>query len=275
MRSRTNEVSSESRPELFNHPDFKGQVYALDEPVFDTLSVVRALAEPRMKSICAIKKDSFNYHNNTACVETKAGSRLEFKTGKLVLMAGQGNGALLKALDQKTPTMQRRPLKMVMVRGGLQEMIYAHCMGTSVNPRVTITSHRDGQNEIVWYLGGQRAEDGVSRTDAEQINVARTELSELIPWQDLSQSQWAAISIDRAEVKVEGQKRPDTFFADIDEAVITAWPTKMALSPVLAEHVVEMINKADINRVGDKSLPAWPDVEYAEFPWCENVRWQS
>ena len=69
--------------------------------------------------------------------------------------------------------MQRRPLKMVIVRGGLQDMVYAHCMGASVNPRVTITSHYDKHGDIVWYLGGQLAEDGVNRSDALTLFLLR------------------------------------------------------------------------------------------------------
>jgi len=275
MRSRTNEVEKNSRPTLFNHPDFKGQIYALDEPVFDALSVVRAIAEPIKSSIMAIRKDSIQYTKESLMVESAEGVRYHINYQKLVLMAGQGNEAILSASKIQQPKMQLRPLKMVIVRGGLQDMIYAHCMGASVNPRVTITSHYDKQGDIVWYLGGQLAEEGVSRLDAEQISVAKKELSELIPWLDLSSSQWAVLDIDRAEVKKEGGKRPDTFYAEEIDNIITAWPTKMALSPVLAEHVVHIIDKKDISRVSDNSLPNWVSAPYAELPWQDESRWTS
>lgn len=274
MRSRTSEVEKKSRPKLFEHADFKGQVYALDEPVFDTLSVVRAIAEPLEQSILTIRKEGFQYSEKSLTVEGVDGQCYEFNYQKLVLMAGQGNQSILSALDIRKPDMQRRPLKMVIVRGGLTDKVYAHCMGASVNPRVTITSHLDQQGEIVWYLGGQLAEDGVSRSNTEQINAARKELAELIPWLDLSGSQWAILDIDRAEVKKEGSKRPDTFFAEEHGGVITAWPTKMALSPVLAEHVVGMIKAANIACVNNDDLPSWPDAVYAELPWQEESRWK-
>jgi glycerol-3-phosphate dehydrogenase len=274
MRSRTNEVEKNSRPELFDRADFKGQIYALDEPVFDTLSVVRAIAEPLKQSILAVRKDKFQIQGNSLIVESVEGQRYVFNYQKLVLMAGQGNQAILSALKIQKPEMQRRPLKMVIVRGGLQDMIYAHCMGASVNPRVTITSHYDKHGDIVWYLGGQLAEDGVNRSDAEQINAAKKELAELIPWLDLSGSQWAILDIDRAEVKKEGSKRPDTFFAEEMDNVITAWPTKMALSPVLAEHIVAMVKAAAIECVTNNDLPSWPHVPYSELPWQEESRWK-
>jgi glycerol-3-phosphate dehydrogenase len=274
MRSRTSEVKKNARPALFEHADFSGQVYALDEPVFDTLSVVRAIAQPLKQSILTACKASFEHKDKALTVECAEGRRYEFSYQKLVLMAGEGNQLLLSGLNIQKPEMQRRPLKMVIVRGGLTDRVYAHCMGASVNPRVTITSHFDKQGEIVWYLGGQLAEDGVKRSDTEQINAARKELAELIPWLDLSASQWAVLDIDRAEVKKEGSKRPDTFFAEENGDVITAWPTKMALSPVLADHVAGIIEAADIERTTDSSLPSWPDITYAELPWQEASRWK-
>lgn len=274
MRSRTNEVDKSARPKLFSHADFKGQIYALDEPVFDTLSVVKAIAEPLKQSILAIRNNVFQHQGNSLLVEGSDGKQYQFNYEKLVLMAGQGNEALLSAVGRQQPYMQLRPLKMVIVRGGLPEMIYAHCMGASVNPRVTITSHYDKQGGIVWYLGGQLAEEGVNRSDSEQVDYAKSELAELIPWLDLSNSQWATLDIDRAEVKKEGAKRPDTFYADELDDIITAWPTKLALSPVLAEQVVTMLKSANIDRVKDDKLPSWPDVEYAELPWQEESRWK-
>lgn len=274
MRSRTSEVEKNARPVLFDHPDFKGQVYALDEPVFDTLSVVRAIAEPLKQSILAIRKDTLDHRNNSLIVESTEARRYEFNYQKLVLMAGQGNRDMLKAVGMQQPEMQLRPLKMVIVRGGLQEMVYAHCMGANVNPRVTITSHYDKLGDIVWYLGGQLAEDGVNRSDAGQIEYAKKELAELIPWLNLSASQWAVLDIDRAEIKKHGSKRPDTFYAEEADNVITAWPTKMALSPVLAEQVVSMIKSANVQPVTNTELPSWSEAPYADLPWQEESRWK-
>ena len=149
-------------------------------------------------------------------------------------------------MAQPQPEMQRRPLKMVMLRGGLPGRVYAHCMAASVNPRITITSHSDARGDIVWYLGGQLAEDGVRRSDAEQLKKAKAELSELIPWLDLSSSQWAILDIDRAEVKKDDGSRPDSFFAGEQDDIITAWPTKMALSPLLADNVLMSIERSGL-----------------------------
>ncbi|MCW8831074.1 MAG: FAD-dependent oxidoreductase [Gammaproteobacteria bacterium] len=273
MRARTNELDKTERPELFRHADFKGQIYALDEPVFDAMSVVRAIAEPLMDSIVAIKGNTVKYDNDVLSLQSQDDQDYEFSFEKIVLTAGQGNEALLSALGLQQPEMQLRPLKMVMLRGGLSDMVFAHCMGGSVNPRITITSNRDQHGAVVWYLGGQLAEEGVERSDAEQIEQAKAELAELIPWLDQSKCQWATLDIDRAEVKKPGTKRPDTFFIEQRGKVITAWPTKMALSPLMAEHVLEMINNEKIPCVEETGLPVWPGPDFAYLPWNEETRW--
>ena len=273
MRARTNELDEKTRPALFKHADFKGQIYALDEPVFDAMSVVRAIAEPVMASILAIKDGTFKYDNEILSVQAQDGQCYEFDFKKIVLTAGQGNEKLLSGLGLQQPEMQLRPLKMVMLRGGLTEMVFAHCMGGSVNPRITITSNRDQQGKVVWYLGGQLAEDGVARSDAEQIAQARAELAELIPWLDQSSLQWATLDIDRAEVKKPGTKRPDSFYVEQQGKVLTAWPTKMALSPLMAEHILEIINNEKLTCVDDDELPSWAHPAYASLPWNEESRW--
>ncbi len=273
MRARTSELAENARPALFRHAGFKGQIYALDEPVFDAMSVVRAIAEPVMDSILAIKAGNIKYDKDRLSVQAQDDQSYDFDFKKIILTAGQGNENLLAALGLQQPQMQLRPLKMVMLRGGLADMVFAHCMGGSVNPRITITSNRDAQGEVVWYLGGQLAEDGVARSDAEQIKQAQAELAELIPWLDQSKFQWATLAINRAEVKKPGTKRPDTFYVEQQHKVMTAWPTKMALAPVMAERILEMIDNERLKRVAEAELPLWPKPAYAILPWNEASRW--
>jgi hypothetical protein len=143
-------------------------------------------------------------------------------------------------------------------------------MGAGVNPRITITSHTDHDNNIVWYLGGQLAEEGVNRTDSEQIEKARQEVAALIPWQKLEGMQWATLDINRAEVQYADGHRPDTFFAGEQGDIITAWPTKLALAPMLAQQVLELVS--GIGKTTSE-LPDWPAPPLAEYPWCEQTRW--
>lgn len=270
MRARTTALSPEQRPAIFQHKKFKGSIYRLDEPVFDSISILRALAEPVMPSIVAIRKDSMQLQSSSLNVEAVNGDGYEIGFNKLILMAGQGNEALLLSAGLSKPAMQLRPLKMVMMRGGLTEKVFAHCMGAGINPRVTITSHTDSDNNIVWYMGGQLAEDGVHRTDDEQIARAQQELAALIPWQKQDAAQWAILDIDRAEVRHADGHRPDTFYLDQQGDIITAWPTKMALAPLLAQQLLDLVAVSGKTRA---ELPAWPSPPLAAFPWCEQARW--
>lgn len=280
MRSRTEELVGLARPKIFQNGLFKGNVYNLDEPVLDTASITRALAEPNLNSIMYLKSlPDFNKLNNTVFkVKDNDSNEWNIETKQCVLMAGQGNQALLKAMNINNkknikPEMQLRPLKMVMLRGNLPEKIYAHCLEANINPRLTITSHEDSNGAIVWYMGGKIAEEGIKRNNEEQIEIAKKELNSLMPWLDFSQSQWACLDINRAEPSMDKGKRPDTSFLYVDNNVITAWPTKLALAPKLASDVIDELKKNNVTGSGLVNFPSFAIPNYAPLPWQEESRW--
>lgn len=275
MRSRSTELDRKSLPGIFQHKDFRGQFYRLDEPVFNTMSVVRALAEPRQRSILMIDRESLQHEDSKLKVKSVQGVDYCFHFKKIIFNAGEGNEELVARFGSDQPKMQRRPLKMVVMRGVQNDMIYAHCLGASVNPRITITSHRDARGNIIWYMGGQLAEDGVDKSDVELVAAARKELHELIPWLELKDAEWGVLAINRAEIKKPGTTRPDSFSIEQHDDVITAWPTKLALAPVLADELVKMIKGDSVEKNTDLSLPAWTSPVYAELPWDEEACWLS
>lgn len=276
MRSRTESLAAKQRPQIFQDPRFKGHVYRLDEPVLDTVSIITALAKPHLDAIVQATLESATFNSDDSsqlALKANDGTEWHVATKRIVLAAGQGNAGLLKTMGRESPAMQLRPLHMVMLRGGLPESLYAHCLGASVNPRITITSHVDANGEIVWYLGGQLSEDGVKRSEVEQIQAAKDELQDLMPWLDLSQTHWSTLRIDRAEPRQADGKRPDTSFVDESDGVVTSWPTKMALAPKLAADVMEHLQQNDIVASGTPPLPAWPQPAFAVLPWQEESRW--
>ena len=278
MRSRSTELDRDSLPAIFQHRDFKGQFYRLDEPVFNTMSVVRALAEPREGSILMIDGKSIDASKkNMLSVKSQDGKTFTFSYKKVIFTAGQGNEELLNRFSQREPEMQRRPLKMVVMRGPnrtLNDMVYAHCLGASVNPRITITSHLDKAGNVVWYMGGQLAEDGVGKADAALVRNAQKELAELIPWLDQASLEWGVLNIDRAEIRKQGTTRPDSFSIESHGDLITAWPTKLALSPALADDLLALLEN-EITAETDQTLPQWQAPVYADFPWNEKAVWQN
>ncbi len=274
MRSRVTPVAEAQRPQALADPAFRGAVYRLDEPVLDVPSLT---AELDRQTGGAALRIAF-----PDGVRIRAGERprvalsgeagvLEIDTHRLVLAAGAGNAALLEHLGRAMPKMQRRPLHMVMVRGTLPAL-YAHCLGASANPRLTVTSHGEGAAQV-WWLGGDLAERGVARSGADQITAARQVLAELLPWLDLADAEWATLRVDRAEAAQPGGRRPDLPTVDEAEGVITVWPTKLAFAPLLADRVIEALQRAGIAPSGGRTpAPDWPAPPLARPPW-EICRW--
>lgn len=290
MRSRTEELKDQQRPVVFQNNAFKGKVYNLDEPVLDSASIIYALAEPHREAIMHINGlPRFTTDTSTNFeVDDSNGDSWKVESQRCVLMAGQGNEAILNAMNANTnvnlgsdkkispqPEMQLRPLKMVMLRGGLPEKIYAHCLEANINPRITITSHEDAQGDIVWYMGGQLAEEGINRTNEQQIKIAQQELSDLMPWLDLSKTQYACLDINRAEPKMGKGKRPDTSFYVEHNNIITAWPTKLALAPKLAADVIQKLKSSNITSSKPEAFPTFSTPPYALLPWQEEQRWSE
>lgn len=274
MRARTEARRGEQRPEVFRDPAFAGQVYALDEPVIDIGSLLRALAAPRQERTLHVQwpeavQIEAGEGVRVRLQDPQAGT-LEVQANWLVSCAGAGNEEILAALGRTQPAMQRRPVHMVLARGPLPAL-YAHCLGRSANPRITITTHAHSSGDAVWYMGGQLAEDGVARPVDEQIAAAKTELAQLLPWVSQEGLAWQTVLVDRAEPRQADGSRPALAFVDRDGPVITAWPVKMALAPLLADRVLALVRERGA-RTDCDPVPHWPRPGIAPLPW-EELSW--
>lgn len=281
MKSRMDAVPHSEYPELFRHPAFHGGLYRLDEPVLDVPALLACLREQLADALVQVDVqrsglrqagDTFRYQ-----AVLPDGSELEINASQIVLTAGAGNEALMASVAstplsqrgksfRELPTMQRRPLQMVMLRGDLP-MIYAHALGMSDKPRATITSHKDAQGQTVWYIGGQPAEQGVGKPAAQVIAATRHELAELLPWVDFDGLEWATWNVDRAEGCQPDGSRPDqpAFFHMAN--VTIAWPTKLAFAPMLASSLQSALSVA-------KSVGKWP-VESLPTPPVAHSVWNE
>ncbi|MFC1684573.1 FAD-dependent oxidoreductase [Pseudomonadota bacterium] len=273
MRSRMASVDVADRPPLFQAPEFTGNVYRLDEPVIDVPSLMAELIRQVGDACFKVEPDSLRLDPADPChfsIDSSSGL-LNIQAERLVLAAGEGNEALLQGLGRDLPAMQRRPLHLIMARGLLPE-IYAHCLGASANPRLTITSYPLGDSDIVWHLGGQVAESGVNRDEGAQIAAGKAEVAELLPWLDLSDITWASRRIDRAEIATPGGKRPDGWYAQSEQSVITVWPTKLAFAPKVAADVMACL-ESENERPAEADLDVLPRPQLAEPPWNEVPAW--
>ena len=268
VRGRVDQVKGEQLPPALQHPKFKGKVYRLAELVLDVPSLISRLSELAGDGLLAAERIE-PLRENGELVGLIIDGR-EIRAQRIILSAGRGNAELLSTLDLSQPAQQLRPLHMVLVKGPTLKPLYAHCLGGGPKPRVTITTHPAADGQWVWYLGGDLAEaDGVARDEAAQIQAAKKELSELLPWVDLSAAQWATLRVERAEPAQSGLVRPDNAFLHEQGKLLVGWPTKLALAPDFADRVLAALSRDGIQPTTHAPLPALPRPSVAPPAWEE------
>lgn len=266
VRGRVDHVTGEDLPPALQNPGFKGKVYRLAELVIDVPSLIERLAELSGDSLLAGEKIE-PLLEGEELIGLRVDGR-EIHAQRVVLSAGAGNAELLKSMGVSHPTMQRRPLHMVMVKGPTLKPLYAHCLGGGPKPRITVTTHPAADGQWVWYLGGDLAEaEGVAREPAAQIAAAKKELGNLLPWVDLSQAQWATLRIDRAEPAQSGLVRPDNAYLSVQQRLMVGWPTKLALAPDFADRVLAALARDDIHPTPQLPLVGLPKPPMAQPVW--------
>ena len=268
VRGRVDQVKGEQLPPALQHPKFKGKVYRLAELVLDVPSLISRLSELAGDGLLAAERIE-QLQENGELVGLIIDGR-EIRAQRIILSAGRGNAELLSALGLAQPAQQLRPLHMALVKGPTLKPLYAHCLGGGPKPRVTITTHPADDGQWVWYLGGDLAEsDGVARDEAAQIQAAKKELNELLPWVDLSAAQWATLRVDRAEPAQSGLVRPDNAFLHEQGKLLVGWPTKLALAPDFADRVLAALSRDGIQPTTHAPLPALPRPSVAPPAWEE------
>ena len=274
MRSRMEKVTGAENndyPSALRHPRFRGTVYRLEEPIVDVPSVVAAFAERYHDAIVLNQGPVTPKADGTLTLRHAGLTTWAIRPSFTILTAGSGNAALPWAMSQL------RPLHMVMARGpALPGLLYAHCLGASDIPRLTVTSHCDASGRLIWYLGGGLAEDGVRRDRLEQIHAARRELAALLPWVDWPRVEFAAFTVQRAEAYQPDGGRPAEPGIFRDGRVLAAWPTKLALAPLLAERIEETLRTlgAQPRPANLRLLADWPRPTIAIPPWDrEDLEW--
>ncbi len=271
LRGRVDQLKKEEDfPAIFKHKGFKGKVYQLNEIVLDIRTVIQALTKGLESRTLKVDWNSdtkvVSANGGIECIEHQLGDEtLQIKAKKYIMTAGEGTADLMKLMGISKPEMQLRPLHMVMLKHSHPEPLYAHCLGTKIVPRMTITSHPTEDGQWVWYLGGEIAEDGMSRNPEEQIRVARRELSVLLPWVNLDDAEWATLFVNRAEPKQNKLLRPDAAFIQEAGSTLVTWPTKLALAPNLTDEVGKQLQHSDIEPSGNDGFALPEGVVHPEI----------
>lgn len=271
LQSQIQPVAAGDFPAALQNSAFRGRVYRLHEPVLQIGSVLAALlAQVSQNTVLQGKvhiprPDFVQLHDGT--------NELHLHTRRVIWTAGGGNAVVEPSAQQE------RPLHMVLARARSAHdplpLLYGHCVGVGDKPRLTITSHNDRQGRPVWYIGGLLAENGVALGPAEQIAQARAELTQTFPWLDWSAIEFATCRIARAEGRQVGGKRPDLPVVQEQHGVLLAWPTKLALTPLLADQVMDCLRVAEIQPgcLATAPVPDWPRPALADYPWERDLQW--
>lgn len=248
MRGRTQRISKAERPQIFQDPAFRGEVYRLDELVLDVPSLVTNLVSHVAGCLFRLDTvDEIGYQGEErgrAVLDIPA-HNLRLLPRHVLITAGEGYPALARQFHLEEPTMQLRPLHMAMVAHDRAADLYAHCIGTSSKPLITVTTHPGAGERKTWYLGGDLAETSNDLDPGQLITRAQRTLAELLPWVQLNNPGWRTVRVNRAEPSQPGRKRPDRSFLEQRGRFLVAWPTKLALAPDLADQVIARVSDID------------------------------
>lgn len=265
MSSHTQTVKAKALPDEYRAIGIHTNIFRLNEIVLDVQSVFCSLQQQFAEWIY---QHSFSSRDLIASNNPDFPHQLTLNDQTIEcrhLLLACGEGYENTGID--TQPMQKRPLQMVMAKGKQLPAVYAHFIGRSSKPLLTITSHpvADG---TVWYMGGDLAENGVGKSASELIDEARRLLARLTPAVDTAQLSFATHNINRAEPKQSGLVRPDDAFVENNgRGILTGWPTKLALAPRFAEKVLAQIQPAK-TRCDNTPLPL-PKPGIADYPWSQ------
>jgi glycine/D-amino acid oxidase-like deaminating enzyme len=258
LEASVTKVAKRDFPGFFRE-QIPGPLYRLQDIVLDVPSLLQTLSDNQPDSIFGIDWSRTALEKNAdgsiGALQFAGGPRIEAQ--RYIFCCGAGMESLMADNGLEVTGMQRRPLRMVMVRHDIEDPVYVHCVSDklTMTPEVTITTHRNGAGEPVWYLGGELAERGAGQSDEELLADARNKLAELFPWCDLSGASWATLAIDRAEEKQPGGSRPDDISIAESHNLMLCWPTKLTLAPNLANTV---LGKLQAQKVGAGAPPPAP-----------------
>ncbi len=259
VKGRVNRLDREAYPEVFRTSQFKGSLYRLQDIVVDAPSLINHLATCHPERI--IKGDpEFERLDGDVGAVTVNNQRIS--ANHYILCAGAGNQKYIEQLGLPV-TMQLRPLHQVVIKGELPP-IFAHAVSlkSGDKPRVTFTSH-PLNNGNAWYLGGAIAETGVNRSEQAQIEFARKEMADLLPWISFEHCEFSTLHIDRAEAGQTENLRPDAPYAARFSNTIVCWPTKLTLAPMLGDEVTKMLGATTGGKLSGNFEPAKPGAA----PW--------
>ncbi|MDP6114207.1 MAG: FAD-dependent oxidoreductase [Planctomycetota bacterium] len=275
LKTRPNKLAADQIPDAL--AGCPGEVFQVNEQVIDPASLLECMRARLSDRLLLLDRESIEFERGEAGIEAirlVAKDTDQILRPKIVaLTAGAGNGPLRERAGLDPDAMQLRPLHMILARGELPEL-NGHCVD-GAKTRVTITSDTIAGNRRIWQLGGQVAEDGVTMNSVETIAHAKRELEAVLPGVDFSETEWATYRTDRAEARTEDGSRPEGVQVRQDGNVITGWPTKLVLFPLLASEIMSHLDGPAGLESPVRRLRIFPKPSVALPPWENRERWLS
>ncbi len=261
------------------------RAFAMSEPVFSTASVHQALAEPLRDHLfhfarsCEGQAPELEQDGRWKAIVVEGPGEhgvLRVQARAFVLTAGAGNAEWIERAGGQRSLMQRRSLRMFLLRGALPPL-HGHCF-LGGRTRMTITSHDLEGGRRVWQIGGEVAERHAGTSDlARAYADAQRELRTVLPHLDIEGLQWSSYEAIRAERSHPGGRRPEGVQVErIAPNAWAAWPTKWALAPVLAEEIEKRLPKAGEGLASPAAALRprnWARPQVGRPPWEEDLPW--
>lgn len=262
VRGSTRKLRKADYPEILS----RGPVFEMQEKVINAKSLIAELARPLQGRLFKGAATELLPDGQVAV------NGAVFRAQAIIFAAGTGNEDALKLMNVTEPQTQRRPLRQIMVRHMASDL-YGHGIVGKPKPRVTITSHSDHDGGFVWYLGGAVAEQGAGMSDDDAIAFAKKEMQDIFPAIDWDDKEWATWLGDRAEpLSADGRLPPGPVLQQRGK-VLLAWPVKLTFAPLLADNIVDWLNRSDIKPHEQTPPPPLPAAEIGHYPW-EKAAWR-
>ena len=264
-----------------------GDVYFVEETVISPQSLLKEFLKRNRDSCFALPENPHITFQETTSHSTTTGMQIEIisamqrtsiTAGIVVFAAGEGNAILRSQAGKTTEKMQKRPLRMLMLKGDLPDFC-GHCVD-GAKTRVTITSERISSSETVWQIGGNLAEKGPGMTEQDFLALGLSEVHATIPDLNLEKLVCSSYLVNRAEGKTSMGGRPDMPVILTENRIITCWPTKLALVPLAITKIMQEIHSlcsrtsAIIQHSPNLSsaeqstkVMSWEKPTIAPYPW--------
>lgn len=90
---------------------------------------------------------------------------------------------------------------------------------------------------------------------------------------DFSACEWSVLAIDRAEPEMPDGSRPAEPAVFTQDNIITAWPVKLAMTPLMTDKILDQLKQRGIPDNGQQINILGKPARTSELPWEKTQKW--